>query len=162
MRRFLTNGLAGLMAAATLAATPAYAQRGRHDDAPPPYPYWEQRRDPPPGHEVRPPPPPDTRWDNRRHPPPQWGDEQWRYRRDWLRRHGHRDDDHNAVFGLFAGAILGFVLGAAIADSREQQEYAQSRLNDPAWIAYCARRYRSFDPYSGTYLGRDGLRHYCR
>lgn len=25
----------------------------------------------------------------------------------------------------------------------------------------CARRYRSYDPASGTYLGKDGLRHPC-
>ena len=30
---------------------------------------------------------------------------------------------------------------------------------DPA--AYCAQRYRSYDPASGTYLGYDGLRHPC-
>jgi len=29
------------------------------------------------------------------------------------------------------------------------------------WIASCARRFRSFDPASGTYLGYDGYRHYC-
>jgi hypothetical protein len=28
-------------------------------------------------------------------------------------------------------------------------------------VAYCARRYRSYDPRSGTYLGYDGLRHPC-
>ncbi len=27
--------------------------------------------------------------------------------------------------------------------------------------AYCARRFRSYDPYSGTYLGYDGYRHPC-
>jgi len=27
--------------------------------------------------------------------------------------------------------------------------------------AYCARRFRSYDPRSGTYLGYDGLRHPC-
>lgn len=27
--------------------------------------------------------------------------------------------------------------------------------------SYCARRYRSYDPASGTYLGYDGLRHPC-
>jgi hypothetical protein len=32
----------------------------------------------------------------------------------------------------------------------------------PDWMAYCAGRYRSFDPASGTYLGYDGMRHYCR
>jgi hypothetical protein len=30
------------------------------------------------------------------------------------------------------------------------------------WEAYCISRFRSFDPISGTYLGRDGRRHYCR
>jgi hypothetical protein len=27
--------------------------------------------------------------------------------------------------------------------------------------AYCARRYRSYDPASGTFLGTDGARHRC-
>ncbi len=27
--------------------------------------------------------------------------------------------------------------------------------------AYCAQRFRSYDPYSGTYLGYDGFRHPC-
>ena len=37
------------------------------------------------------------------------------------------------------------------------------RVADPQYaaIAYCARRYRSYDPDSQTYLGRDGLRHSC-
>ena len=28
-------------------------------------------------------------------------------------------------------------------------------------IDYCAQRYRSYDPSSGTYLGYDGIRHPC-
>lgn len=32
---------------------------------------------------------------------------------------------------------------------------------NPAVIASCARRYRSYDPQSQTYLGRDGRRHSC-
>ena len=28
-------------------------------------------------------------------------------------------------------------------------------------VDYCAQRYRSYDPASGTYLGYDGLRHPC-
>jgi hypothetical protein len=27
--------------------------------------------------------------------------------------------------------------------------------------AYCAQRYRSYDPATGTYLGYDGIRHAC-
>ena len=28
-------------------------------------------------------------------------------------------------------------------------------------VAYCAQRFRSYDPMSGTYLGYDGYRHPC-
>ena len=31
----------------------------------------------------------------------------------------------------------------------------------PDMVAYCARRFKSYDPESGTYLGYDGLRHRC-
>ena len=30
------------------------------------------------------------------------------------------------------------------------------------WFAYCRAKYRSFDPRSGTFLGYDGRRHFCR
>lgn len=30
------------------------------------------------------------------------------------------------------------------------------------WYEACFARYRSFDPQSGTYLGYDGARHFCR
>ena len=36
--------------------------------------------------------------------------------------------------------------------------YTVAGGSDPA---YCAQRYRSYDPASGTYLGYDGLRHLC-
>jgi hypothetical protein len=150
------------MLAASITATPAFAQRR---EPPPPYSYWENRRDPPPGHEFRPRRDGDDnwrRWDDRRNPPPGWNRSEWALRQQWLRRHGHDDDDHDTAVGLILGVILGFALGAAVVDSQEHQAYAQSRLNDPGWIAYCARRYGSFDPYTSTYLGSDGLRHYCR
>lgn len=31
----------------------------------------------------------------------------------------------------------------------------------PGWYDYCRAKFRSFDPKSGTYLGYDGLRHFC-
>ncbi len=161
MRRTIASLLAALMIAASFVIPPAFAQ-GRNDP-PPRHDYWEGRRDPPPGHEFRSWDDRDQpRWDDRRRPPPHWNDEEWRIRQRWLRRHGYDDDDNDAAAGLIIGAILGFALGAAVVDTQDQQSYAQSRLNDPGWIAYCARRYRSFDPYTGTYLGYDGLRHYCR
>jgi hypothetical protein len=35
-------------------------------------------------------------------------------------------------------------------------------MNDEAGGAACAQRYRSYDPASGTFMGRDGRRHECR
>ena len=160
MRRTIARCTAALFLAASLTAAPAYAQR--RDNPPPPYEYWQNRRDPPPGHEFRRPEEPRQSWDDRRSPPPNWNRQEWELRQRWLRNHGHDDHDDNSAAGLILGVILGFALGAAVVDSQEQQNYATSRLNDPGWIAYCARRYRSFDPYTGTFLGNDGLRHYCR
>lgn len=163
MRRTIACGLAALVLSTSITTAPAFAQRDRRDGPPPPYAYWESRRDPPPGYEFH---ERDRyqnqRWDNRRQPPPGWSSRSWALRQQWLRRHGHDDDDHDAAVGLIVGVLLGFALGAAVVDSQDHADYARSRLNDPAWIAYCARRYASFDPYTGTYLGYDGLRHYCR
>ena len=92
----------------------------------------------------------------------------YRDRGYWDRRQGRgyydrtygreRHDNGSAV----AAGFLGFVLGAAIAGSATDRDQAAARLNDPAWTASCASRYRSFDAHSGTYLGNDGLRHYCQ
>lgn len=40
--------------------------------------------------------------------------------------------------------------------------YRPSYGRPSGWLAYCASRYRSFDPVSGTYRGYDGRRHVCR
>lgn len=52
--------------------------------------------------------------------------------------------------GLAAGAIIG---GAIAAGS------ANAAANNNA--SYCAQRYRSYDPASGTYLNNDGNRYPC-
>lgn len=93
------------------------------------------------------------------------GPDEWRRReheRDrwshsWERRHRHEHDDEGAA--LLAG-IIGFALGAAIVGSQQEAEHA--RTAPQSWDDYCARKYRSYDPRSRTYLGSDGLRHYCR
>lgn len=71
--------------------------------------------------------------------------------------HGHRHYGHRRGYGgtaagvgigLAAGAIIG---GAIAASSARAQQNA----------AYCSRRYRSYDPRSGTYLNNDGNRYPC-
>jgi hypothetical protein len=68
--------------------------------------------------------------------------------RGGYRHHGGGDDSA----GIAAGIIGGLMLGAIIAS----QSQRSGRTVD-----YCMRRFRSYDPNSGTYLGNDGYRHRC-
>lgn len=61
--------------------------------------------------------------------------------------------------GVIGGLAAGALVGGAIA--AQQQPQAAPALA-PDMVAYCARKYRSFDPASGTYLARDGQRYYCQ
>ncbi|MGC2776101.1 MAG: BA14K family protein [Bradyrhizobium sp.] len=89
------------------------------------------------------------------------------YRRGW---HGHGYGGAAVGLGI-AGALIG---GAIIGATRPygQYGYGPGYYYGPAYVApppyvgddtvyYCAQRFRSYDPYSGTYLGYDGLRHPC-
>ncbi len=78
-----------------------------------------------------------------------------RHHRRW-REHEHHDDDSSSL----AAGIIGFALGAAIVGSQAQAEHA--RTADERWDDYCSKKYRSYDPRSKTYLGYDGVRHYCQ
>lgn len=93
----------------------------------------------------------------------------WRGRHHYHHYHRHHRGDALAagVLGLAAGAII----GGAIANSQPAPVYRYQpapvyqpvpvyRTSD--WDAYCFSKYRSYDPYSGTYLGYDGYRHPCR
>jgi hypothetical protein len=93
---------------------------------------------------------------------------------------------HHRHGGFFPGAVAGAVIGGALAaDSYAYYDngygygpgyydntYYDNGYDDGATVAvvpadqgadpsYCAQRYRSYDPASGTYLGFDGLRHPC-
>jgi hypothetical protein len=83
--------------------------------------------------------------------------------------------------GPAAGLAAGAIIGGAVAASQPWYGYDygpgySSYDYDPGYyaapggyvasaperdFAYCAQRYRSYDPASGTYLGYDGLRHPC-
>ncbi len=96
----------------------------------------------------------------------------WRDRdyRDWYRRH-HRDNNNDsaaaAIFGLAAGALAsGLVTGTvqprAAAPSGGVPSAGGYPYGSDGYYRYCSSKYRSFDPSSGTFLGYDGNRHYCR
>jgi hypothetical protein len=77
--------------------------------------------------------------------------------------------------GLAAGAVVG---GAIAASQYGYGGYGYGYGQGPGYYGYdsgystgytsggqdagyCAQRYRSYDPASGTYLGNDGRRHPC-
>jgi len=94
------------------------------------------------------------------------------------RRYGHRPYGHRrygygrgyrrgpgvgaAVGAGVAGLAAGAILGGAIASSQAQAAPVVVQGGaDPEAVAACARRFRSYDARSGTYLGNDGARHPC-
>ncbi len=80
-----------------------------------------------------------------------------RWAQNYQRRRSSRGDDNSTA--LIAG-IIGFALGAAIVGSQQQAERARDA--DDSYDTYCARKYRSYDRRSRTYMGFDGVRHYCQ
>lgn len=75
----------------------------------------------------------------------------------------------NRGAGIAAGIIGGMIIGGIIASQYPRDYYEPYPpyplyRSYPAWdgaIAYCMRRFKSYDPYSMTYLGYDGFRHRC-
>ena len=71
------------------------------------------------------------------------------------------------VGGLAAGAIVGGAIAAPYYYGSPYY-YPPGYAAAPAYapppgdaVTYCMQRYRSYDPNSGTFLGRDGRRHPC-
>jgi len=64
--------------------------------------------------------------------------------------------------GNFGGAVVGGIVGGWLwrqfNPPPEVVVVPQEPIRDETW---CLQRYRSYDPYTRTYLGFDGLRHGC-
>ncbi|WP_230531724.1 BA14K family protein [Microvirga roseola] len=69
----------------------------------------------------------------------------------------YRRDRGDALAAGALGLATGAIIGGALAQSQAQAATPTYNRNH----AYCAQRYRSYDPASGTYLGYDGRRHPC-
>jgi hypothetical protein len=61
-----------------------------------------------------------------------------------------------------AGDIVGGAIGTAGAIATAPFRAAGAGTYAMDRGDYCAHRYRSFDPASGTFMGRDGRRHPCQ
>ncbi len=88
-------------------------------------------------------------------------DVQYYYGRDYYYRDRYyrRNRGGDAALGVVGGLAAGALIAGAIANSQAAQPLHRSQ--DPDYIAYCSRKYRSFDPQTGTFLARDGLRYPC-
>ncbi len=88
-----------------------------------------------------------------------------RYRRGGSARY-HRGRRGGGGAGVAAGVLGGLILGGMLAGPR-YYGYAPGPSYGPGYygggdaVGYCMRRFKSYDPYSGTYLGYDGYRHPC-
>jgi hypothetical protein len=91
---------------------------------------------------------------------------------------GHRGYGRGVGFavGLAAGSALGYGYGGNYDPYYSGDSYAYNDYYDNGYPgygysgdvlssgvdpSYCAQRYQSYDPASGTYLGYDGVRHPC-
>jgi hypothetical protein len=96
--------------------------------------------------------------------------------------------DGNPAGAAVAAGVAGLVVGGIIASQRQREyrtyeepypaygqryqpvysepQYVEQSYAPAAWTQewydYCAGRYRSFDPRSGTFVGYDGRRYMCQ
>jgi len=88
-------------------------------------------------------------------------------------RHKHRSHRGDAVAAGIIGLGIGAIIGSAMAqppqsppprviyrDPPRPVHYSYEPWS-PGWYDYCARRYRSFNPDTGTFRGYDGRDHFC-
>ena len=89
------------------------------------------------------------------------------YRRGWrggyrYGRYPYRGYRYNRGWGPAAGVGIGLATGALIGGAlaaAPRTYYGPGVTADE--VAYCSRRFKSYDPSSGTSLGYDGNRHAC-
>jgi hypothetical protein len=91
---------------------------------------------------------------------------QWRgrgYRGRGYYGRGHYGPGWGVGAGLLGGAIIGGLLAAPNYGyyAYEPGPSVYGRGYGGNAVNYCMRRFRSYDPDSGTYLGYDGYRHPC-
>jgi hypothetical protein len=101
--------------------------------------------------------PPAAAW-NGRGPAPAWRGA--RYYPHGFYREGRYwgPGNYDNTGALIVGSVLGLAAGAAIANSANQPRYV---YGGDSYNSYCAQRFRTFDPATGTYTGYDGLQHRC-
>lgn len=83
---------------------------------------------------------------------------QYYYRHHYYR---HYHDGGSALAAGAVGLAAGALIGSAIASQAQAAPPPPPGTVDPAVAAYCARKYRSYDPVTGTFMARNGMRYVC-
>lgn len=99
-------------------------------------------------------------------------DNRWRGGKNWNRNwngghyHYYNGYHYNGWYNNYwVGPALGFGAGVLLGSALAAPRYYAPRYYAPAYgnrNAYCAQKYRSYNPYTGTFTGYDGRQHYCR
>jgi hypothetical protein len=82
-------------------------------------------------------------------------------RHHYYRRHHRHYDGGSALAAGAVGLAAGALIGSAIASQAQAAPPPPPGTVDPTVAAYCARKYRSYDPVTGTFLAHNGLRYVC-
>ncbi len=89
---------------------------------------------------------------------------QYYYRRGYrpYRGYYHRDNGSAVAAGV-AGLAAGALIAGAIASQAQAEPVPPPPPGtvSPSVAAYCARKYRSYNPASGTFLATNGMRYVC-
>jgi len=76
-------------------------------------------------------------------------------------RHYYRGGGGDALAAGAVGLAAGALIGAAIASQAQAAPPPPPGTVDPSVAAYCARKYRSYDPVTGTFMASNGMRYVC-
>jgi hypothetical protein len=84
------------------------------------------------------------------------------YGRPYYGRPYYRDNGAAVAAGV-AGVAAGALIAGAIANQAAAQPAVPPPPGtvSPSVAAYCARKFRSYDPVTGTYLSNNGMRLVC-
>lgn len=92
-------------------------------------------------------------------------------------RHVYHHHRHHGGGNAWGAGLLGFGVGALVGSALTPREvyvapppapvYAAPVAYGPEpwtpdWYSYCYSRYQTFNPNTGTFIGYDGLQHFCR
>lgn len=75
--------------------------------------------------------------------------------------HHHHGDGGSALAAGAVGLAAGALIGSAIASQAQAAPPPPPGTVDPSVAAYCARKYRSYDPRTGTFMASNGMRYVC-